>query len=92
MSYEIDYDIQAKLDLYMPRQAGRIVRPDEIFDMCGDIVVANDQLLIWQSRHDDVSDLVDIGNGMLGVKVYYSSMKDPEQEVVRDNWRKGRRL
>ncbi len=90
MTVEIDYGIQTRLDLYIPRQAGRIVRPDEIVDICGDIVSAQDHLRIWQSRHSDVSDQMDLGNGMIGVKVYYSAKEDPEQEVMRNNLRKRR--
>ncbi|MGC8699284.1 MAG: hypothetical protein ACP5RE_03820 [Candidatus Acidifodinimicrobium sp.] len=86
MTVEIDYGIQTRLDLYIPRQAGRIVRPDEIVDICGDIVSAQDHLRIWQSRHRDVSDQMDLGNGMIGVKVYYSARKDPEQEVIKNKW------
>ncbi len=90
MTVEIDQEIQTKLDLYIPRQAGRIVMPDEIFDICGDIVSAQDQLKAWQSLHEDVSDQIDLGNGKIGVKVYYSAREDPEQEVIRNNLRKRR--
>ena len=90
MTAQVDYNVQTRLDLYMPRQAGRIVRPAEVMDICGDLVNAQDQLLIWQSRHMDVSDQMDLGNGMIGVKVYFSAKEDPEQVVIRDNWQKRR--
>ena len=82
-SIQIDYGIQSRLDLYMPRQAGRVVRPDEVIHICGDIVAAQDQLRLWQSRHQDVSDQVDLGNGMIGVKVFYSAEKDIDLEIQR---------
>ena len=82
-SIQIDYGIQSRLDLYMPRQAGRVVRPDEVIYICGDIVAAQDQLRLWQSRHQDVSDQVDLGNGMIGVKVFYSAEKDIDLEIQR---------
>jgi hypothetical protein len=81
---------QTYLDRYMPMNAGRIVIPDEIVDVCGDPVIALDELRRWQSRHTDVSDLIGLGNGRLGVKVYYSASQDPEQVVIRDNWKKRR--
>ena len=80
---QIDYGIQSRFDLYMPRQAGRVVRPDEVIYICGDIVAAQDQLRLWQSRHWDVSDQVDLGNGMIGVKVFYSAEKDIGLEIQR---------
>ena len=90
MTLEINYKVQTKLDLYIPRQAGRVVRPDEVIDICGDIVSAQDQLKIWQSRHQEVSDQIDLGNGMIGIKVYSSAYTDPEQIVIRNNWKKRR--
>jgi len=83
---QVDFGIQGRLDLYMPRQAGRIVRPDDVVDICGDIVNAQDQLKIWQSRHSETSDQMDMGTGRIGVKVYYSASKDPEQSIIEDNW------
>ena len=58
--------VQTYLDRYMPMNAGRIVIPDEIVDVCGDPVIALDELRRWQSRHTDVSDLIGLGNGRLG--------------------------
>lgn len=80
--------IQSYLDRYMPENAGRIVRPDEIFDLCGDPAAAQDELKRWQSRHNDVSDQMDLGNGKIGVKVYYSAKDDPELEIIERNFRK----
>ena len=80
---EIDYGIQTRLDLYMVRQAGRVVRPDEVIYMCGDIVAADAQLKIWQSRHQDISDQIDRGNGMIGIKVFYSAEKDTDAEILK---------
>ena len=80
---EIDYGMQTRLDLYMPRQAGRVVRPDEVIFICGDVVAAQDQLKLWQARHQDVSDQIDRGNGMIGIKVFYSEEKDIDFEIQR---------
>ena len=82
---EIDYGIQTRLDLYMPRQAGRIVRPDEEIYICGDVVIAQDQLKMWQARHQDISNQIDLGNGKIGVKVYYSAKQDIDFEIQRKN-------
>ena len=94
-SIEIDYGIQTRLDLYMPRQAGRVVRPDEVIHICGDIVSAQDQMKIWQARHPDISDQIwqarhsdtsdqmDLGNGMIGVKVYFSAKQDIDFDIMR---------
>lgn len=82
-SIEIDYGMQTRLDLYMPRQAGRVVRPADVVYICGDIVAAQDQLKLWQSRHQDVSDQIDQGNGMIGVKVFYSAEHDVDFEIQR---------
>ena len=79
----IDYGIQTRLDLYMPRQAGRIVRPDDVIYICGDVVIAQDQLKMWQSRHQETSDQMDLGNGKIGVKVYYSAKQDIDFEIQR---------
>ena len=84
-SIQIDYGIQSRLDLYMPRQAGRVVRPDEVIYICGDIVAAQDQLKLWQSRHQEISDQVDLGNGMIGVKVFYSAKQDTDIEIQKKN-------
>ena len=82
--------IQSQIDLYMSKNAGREITPDSIMDICGDRDVATNELERWQSRHTDVSDLIGLGNGRLGVKVYYSASQDPEQVVIRDNWKKRR--
>ena len=82
-SVEIDYGIQTRLDLYMPRQAGRVVRPSEVIHICGDIVAGQDQLRAWQSRHQEISDQIDLGNGMIGVKVYYSAKQDIDFDIQR---------
>ena len=82
-SIQIDYGIQTRLDLYMPRQAGRVVRPDDVIYICGDIVSAQDQLKMRQARHPDISDQMDLGNGMIGVKVYYSAEHDIDFEIGR---------
>ena len=82
-SIQVDYGIQTRLDLYMPRQAGRVVRPDEVVYICGDVIAAQDQLKMWQARHPDTSDQMDLGNGMIGVKVYYSARKDIDSETRR---------
>jgi hypothetical protein len=82
---EIDYGMQTRLDLYMPRQAGRIVRPDEVIYICGDVVIAQDQLKMWQARHQETSDQIDLGNGKIGVKVYYSAKQDIDFEIQRNN-------
>ncbi len=86
---QVDYGIQTRLDLYMPRQAGRVVRPGDVICICGDIVTAQDQLRIWQARHQEISDQMDLGNGMIGVKIYYSAKEDPEQVVIKDKWKRG---
>ena len=80
---QVDFGIQTRLDLYMPRQAGRVVRPDEVIDICGDIVSAQDQLKMWQERHQETSDQMDLGNGMIGVKVYYSAKQDIDFDIQR---------
>ena len=85
-----DDSVQTYLDRYMPMQAGRIVRPDEIYDVCGDPVISQDELKRWQNRHKDDSCQMDIGNGMIGVKVYFSAREDPEQVVIKDKWKKRR--
>ena len=82
-SIQVDYGIQTRLDLYMPRQAGRIVRPDEVVYICGDVIAAQDQLKMWQARHSDTSDQMDLGNGMIGVKVYYSAEHDIDFDIQR---------
>lgn len=82
--------IQSQIDLYMSKNAGREITPDSIMDICGDRDVATNELERWQSRHTDVSDLIGLGNGRIGVKVYYSASQDPEQAVIRDNWKKRR--
>ncbi len=82
-SIQVDYGIQTRLDLYMPRQAGRIVRPDEVVYICGDVIAAQDQLKMWQARHSDTSDQMDLGNGMIGVKVYFSAKQDIYFEIQR---------
>ena len=82
-SIQVDYGIQTRLDLYMPRQAGRVVRPDEVIDICGDIVAGQDQLKMWQARHPDISNQMDLGNGMIGVKVYYSAEHDIDFDIMR---------
>ena len=81
---EIDYGIQTRLDLYMPRQAGRVVRPYDVIYICGDIVAAQDQMRIWQGRHQEISDQIDLGNGMIGVKIYYSARVDIDFEIQRE--------
>jgi hypothetical protein len=81
---EIDYGIQTRLDLYMPRQAGRVVRPDEVIYICGDVVTGQDQLKMWQSRHQETSDQIDLGNGKIGVKVYYSAKQDIDSGIQRE--------
>ena len=80
---EIDYGIQTRLDLYMPMQAGRTVRPDDVIYICGDIVKAQDQLKMWQTRHQDVSGQLDLGNGKIGIRVYYSMVHDIDFEIGR---------
>ena len=80
---EIDYGIQTRLDLYMPRQAGRVVRPDDVIYICEDIVIAQDQLKMWQSRHQETSDQIDLGNGKIGVKVYHSAKQDIDFDIQR---------
>ncbi len=81
---QVDFGIQTRLDLYMPRQAGRVVRPDEVIDICGDIVSAQDQMKIWQERHREISDQMDLGNGKIGVKVYFSAKQDVDFEIQRE--------
>ncbi len=83
---EIDYGIQARLDLYMPRQAGRTVSPDDVIYICGDIVKAQDQLKLWQMRHQDVSNQLDLGNGKIGIRVYYSMVQDIDFDIQRRKW------
>lgn len=84
-------NVRARLNLYMPRQAGRVVRPNEetVVEICGsDPVLAQDELKIWQLGHKDTSDQMPLGDGMIGIKVYYSAREDPEQRVIKDNFHK----
>ena len=82
-SIQVDYGIQTRLDLYMPRQAGRVVKPYDVIYICGDVIAAQDQLKMWQARHPDTSDQMDLGNGMIGVKVYFSAKQDVDFEIQR---------
>ena len=82
--------IQSQIDLYMSRNAGREITPDNVMDICGDRGVAINELKRWQSRHEDDSALLESESGGISVKVYFSIKQDPEQAVIRDNWKKRR--
>ena len=66
-------NFQQALDLYLPTQAGKVVgidSPDILEICCYDKEVAETELRIWVSRHDDYCSVLD--EDPLTVKIYES--------------------
>jgi len=72
-SYMYMANFQQTLDLYLPTQAGKVVgidSPDILEICCYDKEVAETELRIWVSRHDDYCSVLD--EDPLTVKIYES--------------------
>jgi len=66
-------NFQEALDLYLPTQAGKVVRidsPDILEICCYDKEVAETELRIWVSRHDDYCSV--LSEEPLSVKIHES--------------------
>ena len=66
-------NFQEALDLYLPTQAGKIVRadsPDILEICCYNPEIAETELRIWISRHDDYCSV--LGEDPLTVKIHES--------------------
>ena len=66
-------NFQQALDLYLPTQAGKVVRidsPDILEICCYDKEVAETELRIWVSRHDDYCSV--LSEEPLSVKIHES--------------------
>jgi len=72
-SYMYMANFQQALDLYLPTQAGKVVRvdsPDILEICCYNLEIAETELRIWVSRHDDYCSVLD--EDPLTVKIYES--------------------
>jgi len=72
-SYMYMANFQQALDLYLPTQAGKVMTidsPDILEICCYDKEVAETELRIWISRHDDYCSVLD--EDPLTVKIYES--------------------
>ena len=72
-SYANMKNLQQALDLYLPTQAGKVVRvdsPDILEICCYNFEIAETELRIWVSRHDDYCSVLD--EDPLTVKIYES--------------------
>jgi len=76
-SYMYMANFQQTLDLYLPTQAGKVVgidSPDILEICCYDKEVAETELRIWVSRHDDYCSV--LNEDPLTVKIYESIRED----------------
>ena len=72
-SYMYMANFQQTLDLYLPTQAGKVVgidSPDILEICCYDREVAETELRIWISRHEDYCSI--LSEDPLTVKIYES--------------------
>ena len=72
-SYMYMANFQQALDLYLPTQAGKVVRvdsPDILEICCYNPEIAETELRIWISRHDDYCSV--LSEEPLSVKIYES--------------------